>query len=239
VTVPAFTILTLTGNNIGPKGDLASRNLVTRLDVDRADPENRPFKHSDPIAWTLGNRGAILRALYILMRGNPQLQDRKPEKTRFKRWWHLIGSAVEHAARSLVAAGKAKNEADGSARAIDFGAIFASVEGEDEESSSLAEVLEVLYSVWPTDYFQASQVAKLINEPMQDEAEQARQLREYFENSGRRSSGDVTSMVVGRRLGMVADVPMLASGRTLKLVRYQPDERAQKRLVARFKVRVL
>ena len=48
----AATIHIFTGNNIGAKGDLASRSLNIRLDVDRADPENREFKHSDPVGWT-------------------------------------------------------------------------------------------------------------------------------------------------------------------------------------------
>ena len=43
----ASTIHFFTGNNIGPRGDLASRSLHIRLDVDRADPENRKFKHPD------------------------------------------------------------------------------------------------------------------------------------------------------------------------------------------------
>ena len=52
VRTAASTIHFFTGNNIGPCGDLASRSLHIRLDVDRVDPENRPFKHPDPIGWT-------------------------------------------------------------------------------------------------------------------------------------------------------------------------------------------
>ena len=48
VLTAAGAIQLFTGNNIGPKGDLASRSLTVRLDADRADPENRAFKHSDP-----------------------------------------------------------------------------------------------------------------------------------------------------------------------------------------------
>jgi hypothetical protein len=50
VATAASTIHFFTGNNIGVKGDLASRSLHIRLDVDRPDPENRPFKHSEPVA---------------------------------------------------------------------------------------------------------------------------------------------------------------------------------------------
>jgi hypothetical protein len=51
-TVPAFTIIFFTGNNIAPRGDMASRSLNARLAVSRPDPENREFRHPDPIAWT-------------------------------------------------------------------------------------------------------------------------------------------------------------------------------------------
>ena len=47
---PAYTIQAFTGNNIAPKGDFASRSLHVRLNVDQPDPQNRSFKHNDPIA---------------------------------------------------------------------------------------------------------------------------------------------------------------------------------------------
>ena len=89
----------LTGNNISPAGDLASRCLQARLAVDRPDPQNRRFKHVDPLQWTRDHRGEILRALYTLLLGNPQLdpaQAVEPE-TRFKTWWTMVGSALEYA----------------------------------------------------------------------------------------------------------------------------------------------
>ncbi len=240
VTVPAFTILTLTGNNIGPKGDLASRSLMARLDVDRPDPENRPFKHSDPIAWTLGNRGKILRALYVLLLGNPQLKSPKAPKTRFKRWWHLVGSAVENAAACLKRAEQsAPPEVDRAATEIDFVKLFASVEGDDEDASDLADVLEILYSTWPQSFFQASDVARLINVPMEGEAANSGRLRTFFDNSGRRNSGDVSAIMVGKRLGTLVDAPVLVEERTMKLIRNQPDNQTARRATTSFKVRVL
>src|SRR5262249_33693181 len=101
VATAASTIHFFTGNNIGPCGDLASRSLRIRLAVDRTDPENRAFRHPDPIGWTESHRAEILRALYTVLLGNPMLGS-PPDaeaKTRFKVWWRLIGSAVEHAAR--------------------------------------------------------------------------------------------------------------------------------------------
>jgi hypothetical protein len=74
IATAASIIHLFTGNNVGPKGELASRNLTARLEVDRPDPENREFQHSDPIDWTEGHRGNILRALYVILIGNPQLK---------------------------------------------------------------------------------------------------------------------------------------------------------------------
>ena len=90
--VPAYTVQTFTGNNISPRGDLASRSLTARITVDRPDPENRKFTHADPIAWTEQNRADILSALYTILLGNPRFKNmkaNKPAETRFKAWWHL------------------------------------------------------------------------------------------------------------------------------------------------------
>jgi hypothetical protein len=99
VATAASTIHFFTGNNIGPKGDLASRSLEIRLDLDRYDPENREFKHPDPICWTDSMRAEILSSFYTILLGNPTLKQPRdaPMKTRFKMWWRLVGSAVEHA----------------------------------------------------------------------------------------------------------------------------------------------
>jgi hypothetical protein len=71
-TVPATAVHIFTGNNIAARGDLASRSLSVRLAVDRPDPENRTFAHPDPLGWTEANRGRILRALYVILLGNPR-----------------------------------------------------------------------------------------------------------------------------------------------------------------------
>jgi len=77
------------------------RSVHIRLEVDRPDPENRNFRHPDPIAWTTDHRAEILRALYTILIGNPMLEKTHdaPMKTRFKTWYRLIGSAVEYAAK--------------------------------------------------------------------------------------------------------------------------------------------
>jgi hypothetical protein len=166
VATAASTIHFFTGNNVGVKGDLASRSLHIRLDVDRVDPENRAFKHPDPIGWTENHRAEILAALYTILLGNPTLQQPRnaPMKTRFKIWWRLVGSAVENAAQLV-------------GQELDFRKLFIEQEEDDEDSATLADVLEVLVKKWP-DQFTASDAVEMVNTPEPNEDEQT--LREFL-----------------------------------------------------------
>ena len=49
-------------------------------------------------------------------------------KTRFKMWWRLVGSAIEHAAK----------------QSVDFGELFRNQDATDEDDTSLAEVLAAI-----------------------------------------------------------------------------------------------
>ena len=141
------TIQIFTGNNVAAKGDMASRSLNIRLNADRPDPENRKFKHSDPFEWTLAHRGEIIRALYTILLGNPRFKqvpkEREAAKTRFKQWWHLVGAPVEHAARLVVEEAK-KEGKDTAGMDVDFSKLFLDTEAADEDSATLAEVLDIL-----------------------------------------------------------------------------------------------
>jgi hypothetical protein len=64
VATSAATIHLFAGNNIAPNGELTSRSPIIRLDANRVDPENRKFKHPDPLGWTFNNRAQILQALW-------------------------------------------------------------------------------------------------------------------------------------------------------------------------------
>ena len=81
---------------------MTSRSFRITINVDRPDPENRPFVHPDPLAWTAQNRQKILRCLYtILIYGCQNRPAGQVQKTRFKDWWSLCGWPVELAA-SLI-----------------------------------------------------------------------------------------------------------------------------------------
>jgi hypothetical protein len=130
VRTAAATVHVFTGNNVGPKGDLASRSLQVRLDVERVDPENREFRHPDPIGWTQASGAEILGALYTILLGNPALDLPRGAamKTRFKMWYHLVGSAVEHAAQCATALDPDVDHLP-EQPVVDFGAMFLEREG--------------------------------------------------------------------------------------------------------------
>jgi hypothetical protein len=210
VATAASTIHFFTGNNIGPRGDLASRSLHIRITVDRPDPENRKFKHPDPIGWTESNRAEILRALYTILLGNPMLDEARNAQmnTRFKLWWRLAGSAVEYAAK-LHADTKAKKE---DYLEINFEKLFLAHEDEDDDSTSLADALGVMATQWP-DGFHAVDVASLVNNRTN---ENGKTLREFLYPDAA-ATFDAAARSVGKRLKAHADEPIQCGERTLIL----------------------
>ena len=209
-TAPAYTIQAFTGNNIGPKSDQASRSLEARLTTDRPDPENRHFQHPDPIAWTLDHRGEILRALYTILLGNPQLDpDRRGEpETRFKTWWTLVGSAIEHAAGT---AGKP----------LSFKSLFERVEAADEEASARADTLQTLYALFAGEKFTSANVLAKFGESAaeafdggQDEDVGIVELKRFCTP---RHAKTFSAKSVGHALGSLADAPVRVAGGALSL----------------------
>jgi hypothetical protein len=210
VQAAAATVHCFTGNNINPKGDLASRSLQVRLDVDRVDPENRSFKHPDPLGWTRAHRTEILRALYVILLGNPTLDKphNAPMKTRFKLWYRLIGSAVEHAARCA-----AWNDPDTDYvpdQTIDFANLFLDQEADDDEATSLGQTLEALeYAMGNRAaemgrssiglIFAAAEIAEVINAPSL--TANAIIIRDFlFENATPSEKKIITAAAIGRHL---------------------------------------
>jgi hypothetical protein len=202
VQASAATVHLFTGNNIGPKGDLASRSLQVRIEVERVDPENRPFKHTDPIGWTEANRTKILRALYTILLGNPELRKPRsaPAKTRFKLWWRVVGGAVEHAAQC---AGKE----------IDFRHMFLEQEADEDDTASLADALAYFNKRW-SGMFKAAEVAHLINE--NGDTPDGMLIREFL-FPGSKSGQVVSAKGVGKRLVTHVGNPVRYEDKTLAL----------------------
>jgi hypothetical protein len=155
-TVPSTTVQIFTGNAIMPRGDMASRSLVLALDVDRPDPENRAFTHTDALVWTRSNRAKIVRACYTLLLAGAQNRPPKQEpKTRFKTWWKLIGWPIEYAAGLLGID-------------LDCAALLQAGERADEDAMAASAALESLFEVWGSSTFTAKELAKFIAPPEGD-----------------------------------------------------------------------
>jgi hypothetical protein len=205
VATAASAIHLFTGNNINPCGDLASRSLSIRLRVDRTDPENRTFRHPDPVSWTEDHRAEILAALYTVLLGNPMLREppNAASKTRFKLWWRLIGSAIEHAAGLM-------------GQEVDFRQLFLAQEEEDEESTLLADALDVLVKALPGK-FAATHVAELVN----DRASTFGAVLREFLYPGAPSNYVATPKSVGKLLNKHLDDPVRHDERTLILRKWR------------------
>jgi hypothetical protein len=212
VATSASTIHFFTGNNVGPKGDLASRSLVVRLATERADPENRSFTHNDPVGWTEDHRAEIMTALYTILLGNPTLDEphNAAMKTRFKMWWRLVGSTVEYAAKQCD-------------HEVDFGTLFRGVEEEDEDDVSLGEVLDAMMRTWKnTDpdkvdkesrSFLAKDVADAINEFDHQYQDTFKSFLCPLLPHGHRAS----PISIGKKLKHHADEPVIKDGKTFIL----------------------
>jgi hypothetical protein len=231
--VLAYTVQVFTGNNIVPRGDLASRSLIARLAVNRPDPENREFEHPDPLAWTVTHRGRILQALYTILLGNPRRGKIKgklePAPTRFKEWWDMVGSAVEHAAEQhvqLVENGtywfSDESHTTCPAVKIEFNALFLGNDQDDEQANSLAFVLDVLHRRWPQG-FEASDVANYAGKAEPD----AVAFRDALEHAAGRPLKTISSTTVTWRLKALADTLVVVRGQIFVL-KYKADHRGGK-----------
>jgi hypothetical protein len=207
VAAAASAIQFFTGNNISACGDLASRSLEIRLNVDRHDPENRKFEHPDPITWTDNHRAEILAAFFTILLGNPTLgqPNDAPMRTRFKTWYRLVGSAVEQAA--ILA---------NPDREVDFQKLFLAREEDDEDSTSLADALGILAEHSPTT-FEAVAVAQFVNDQTDP---RGRALREFL-YPGAPPNHMATPKSVGKLLKNHIDEPVKSGDRTLVLRKHE------------------
>jgi hypothetical protein len=250
IAVAAALIHFFTGNNIGPRGDLASRSLQARIEVGRRDPENRKFKHFDPIGWTDAQRGKILRSLYTILLGNPRFHgSRKPPETRFKMWWALVGHAVEHAAQKHYehAQGLTIDTLPNCApEPISFKELFLAQEEDDEDSASLGDALAVFVKRYRKDdrgtfTFKAADVAKTINRGAEgyatdEEKEQADTLRDFLFPSIPPNQ-PVNAKALGKRLRRHVADPVAYSNKILVLRGTQDSDTKNWRFYVETKLR--
>ena len=224
VEVPSSVVHMFTGNNIGPRGDLASRSLRVRLDVDRPDPENRDFKHSDPVGWTEANRPRLLRALYTILLGNQALAPGSiaTARTRFKSWWTIVGAAVEHAAEAHHAdyadrvAALAIDPSATPPHPISFRDLFLVQDADDDESATLGEVLAGIAAKYGRDRgFRSADIAALLNDSGEfmsvDDRDLAANVRDVLYPKDA-PKGQASSKSVGKALSKHIDNPVDHNG---------------------------
>jgi hypothetical protein len=221
-TVPASTIQVFTGNNLVPRGDMASRTLTIRLSAGRPDPENRTFMHTDPIAWTEAHRGRILSALYTILLGNLRLTAIGPSapETRFKPWWQLVGAAVERAAREHQAHVEAltiERNHDCPPAPVAFRKLFLDGEADEEQASSLGEVLRRLRERWPRGC-QARAIAAYVRCGEEDAVE----FMAALEQASGKAIKVISATTITWRLKALVDAPVALDDAVCAL-RYQPE----------------
>jgi hypothetical protein len=141
----AAIIYFFTGNSIVPENELVSRTLQVSLTTTQLNPADRKYQHQDPIDWTMKHRAEILRALYIILMGNPVLKEPldKPMPTRFKLWMRMVCKAVEHGARCWALYQKDGPDKD-AAKNLNYGKIFRKQKSNDPLAFARGEMLEAL-----------------------------------------------------------------------------------------------
>ena len=216
----ATTIQVFTGNSIIASGDMRSRVFKAALMVDREDPENRPFKRSDPLRWTRENRASILHGLYTILCWRPGAPAR--EKTRMKVWHRMIGHPIE-----LLSG-------------VNFEAMISDSGSSDPTREGLATVVRMLEGRFKRDVFHARDVAGAMmhHAPSDDDdaastllkpawtSEEIEQFQDGLqtsldkkeETSRARWPADAwTPLRIGRRLQVLADMPVMINHCTMTL----------------------
>ena len=145
---------------------MRSRVFKVALNVDREDPENRPFKRSDPLRWTRENRASILRDLYTILCWKPGAPAR--EKTRMKTWFRMIGHRIE-----LLSG-------------VDFESMISESGGADPTREGLATVVRMLKERFERACFLCPRCRPgCASSPPDDDDDEATSAREAGVDAGR------------------------------------------------------
>lgn len=216
-------VVVLTGNALQMGGDSGSRTLTIELTADRPDPENRNFKHPDILGWCDRNRAAILKAALTVLLGNPTLRNQAAKvETRFKAWFVLVGSAVEHAAEL----------AEMPARMVD---LFAQSEGEDDTVGGLVELLGLLRQAFAGGEFTIEGLTtKLLAQNAVDPQALNNQLLDAIHSIGRQPLKAVTVRSVAAVMQRnVANVPVRDANGTVWFIAPRPRSSGHDKVVWR------
>lgn len=93
--VITVALITATGNNLVPKGDLVRRSIVGRLDPKCARPELRQYKF-DPVAYAKENRAQLVADILTLLKAyhNKGRPERPDELQSFANWSNTVRGSI-------------------------------------------------------------------------------------------------------------------------------------------------
>jgi hypothetical protein len=122
-----------TGNNVSIDGDTARRVLVSRIEPDREDPENRAadeFRHPNLLGWVKAERPRLVRAAMTMIAawvvaGRPQVAP--GAWGSFEAWAAIVPQAIAYSGGCNVLAARVSRE-----------------QGHDSEASALVAVLDAI-----------------------------------------------------------------------------------------------
>ena len=158
----------------------------------------------------------ILAALFTVLLGNPKLDaDRDAQmRTRFPRWYRLVGSAIEHASRlAAQAVVPAANVTPTTAVEINFEQLFLLQRADDEDDTTLSELLLEMVWQWSGDFN-----SKDVKEVMNSEAgSDLKSLLREFLYEGQTPPDVVSSKGVGKRLARHVGNVVSLNGRSVVL----------------------
>jgi hypothetical protein len=252
MTVFTTSTIVFTGNNIMAAGDMASRTLRITLGVDRPDPENREFVHSDPAAWTLKHRGEILNAIYSILLVPRDGKEASNPKTRFKTWQRLIGCPIEIVANEWLRRKSASPEPQ--AAPFSFQDMLRGNEDDDPEAEGTRELLETLWNDFSDGAadrsrpFKAGAVAAILQGPgkydqeagdwegWRAEKQKADELRGSLAAAlgSPPLHGRLTPNEIGSKLRALAGRPVVTDDSVMTLCREAPHQRTKKKGSANF-----
>lgn len=143
--LPWSAVMAFSGNNMSMSEDTAQRNLLSRLESALEDPRSRnktEFRHPDLLTWIEGNRPALVRAAFIILKAWAVAESKPDAGTMgsFEAWSAVVPSAILYAGGPNVLAARPK---DGNS--------------DDSESEAHATLLRM----WPfTEAITAANVVK-------------------------------------------------------------------------------
>jgi hypothetical protein len=152
----------------------------------------------------------------------------------------MIGSAVEFAAeqhKTLVENEKHafvyEPTGEPEPTSVDFKTMFLDAEGDEEQSSSLASVLDVLRRKWSNDLFQAGDVVSKIfqasgnvsyNAALAEEVDnQAAAFKTALELACGKPIPIISAPAINWKLQAIVDWPAVVDGKILALKYHKPD----------------